>query len=187
VSSALQTYNEDKTGRADFAMEAVGATVLSIGCTDTYDEGAPYVHFMQVPLYRVPNPPRVALQPDITPGRCWAFKGDHGYLMIRLAHTIQVTGFSMEHLPKSLSFDGSMSSAPRQFVVRGLKHPEDASPHMYGEYEYIDHTPLQYFQVKNFSKVAYEIVEVEIVSNHGNQQYTCLYRIRVHGEVPKLA
>ena len=33
VSSALQTYNEDKTGRADFAMEAVGATVLSIGCT----------------------------------------------------------------------------------------------------------------------------------------------------------
>ena len=33
VSDALQTFNEDKTGRADFALEALGGTVISIGCT----------------------------------------------------------------------------------------------------------------------------------------------------------
>ena len=33
VSDALQTFDEDKTGRADFALEALGGSILSTGCT----------------------------------------------------------------------------------------------------------------------------------------------------------
>ena len=52
--------------------------------TETYYEDAPYASFMSIPLYRQPNPPNVALQPDITPGKCWAFKGSKGYMMIKV-------------------------------------------------------------------------------------------------------
>ena len=31
----------------------------------------------------------------------------------------------------------------------------------------------------------YELVRLEILDNHGNQRYTCLYRFRVHGEAEK--
>eukprot|EP00116_Pleurobrachia_bachei_P002181 sb/3462443/ len=93
VSDALQTFDEDKTGRADFALEALGGSILSTGCTgerteETYYEGAPYASFMSVPLYRVPNPPNVALQPGITPGQCWAFKGTEGYMMIKVRQSV---------------------------------------------------------------------------------------------------
>ena len=35
MNEALQTFDEDKTGRADFALEALGGNVISIGCTGT--------------------------------------------------------------------------------------------------------------------------------------------------------
>ncbi|KAL5254597.1 hypothetical protein ACHWQZ_G014142 [Mnemiopsis leidyi] len=188
VNEALQTFDEDKTGRADFALEALGGNVISIGCTETYYEGAPYASFMSVPLFRLPNPPNVALQPDITPGKCWAFKGNKGYMMIKLAHAVVIDGFSMEHLPRKLSLNNDISSAPNKFTVRGISHPEDSNSHYFGEFRYSDTgTSLQHFNVAQRSSVAYEIVEVDIESNHGNSEYTCLYRIRVHGKVPKLS
>ncbi|XP_063681458.1 klaroid protein-like isoform X2 [Bolinopsis microptera] len=188
VKEALQTFDEDKTGRADFALEALGGNVISIGCTETYYEDAPYASFMSIPLYRQPNPPNVALQPDITPGKCWAFKGSKGYMMIKLAHAVIIDGFSMEHLSKKLSLSNDISSAPNKFSMRGFSHPEDSSSHFYGEYKFSDTGPsLQRFTVTHPSKVAYEIVELDIESNHGNLEYTCLYRIRVHGKVPKLS
>ena len=42
---------------------------------------------------------------------------------------------------------------------------------------------LLMLEFQHSSVVAFEIVELEIESNHGNAEYTCLYRIRVHGKV----
>ena len=36
VSEALQTFDEDKTGQADFALEALGGSVITVGCTGLY-------------------------------------------------------------------------------------------------------------------------------------------------------
>lgn len=54
---------------------------------------------------------------------------------------------------------------------------------MFGKYEYIENgTSLQYFQVQNVEITKpYDIIEMRIESNHGNMNYTCLYRFRVHG------
>ena len=35
--------------------------------------------------------------------------------------------------------------------------------------------------LQNLSKKSYKIVELKVYSNHGNTDYTCIYRIRVHG------
>ena len=41
--------------------------------------------------------------------------------------------------------------------------------------------PLQVFQVQNVPDEAFKFIELDILSNHGNLNYTCLYRFRVHG------
>ena len=43
--------------------------------------------------------------------------------------------------------------------------------------------PLQTFDVENKENTEeFEMVELDILSNHGNMEYTCLYRFRVHGK-----
>lgn len=68
-------------------------------------------------------------------------------------------------------------------ALQGLENEEDYEPEPLGVFEYLESgTSLQYFQAdKTSSKRAYNIVELRIESNHGNPNYTCLYRFRVHG------
>lgn len=56
-------------------------------------------------------------QPDIYPGNCWAFKGSQGYLVVRLSMEIHPTSFTLEHIPKTLSPTGNITSAPKDFSV----------------------------------------------------------------------
>lgn len=58
-----------------------------------------------------------SVQPDVYPGNCWAFKGSEGYLVVRLSMKIYPTAFSLEHIPKTLSPSGNITSAPRKFSV----------------------------------------------------------------------
>ena len=60
--------------------------------------------------------PRTAIQPGVMPGECWAFKGHEGYLVIKLSMPMKPTRFSMEHIPKSLSPNGKIDSAPKDFA-----------------------------------------------------------------------
>ncbi len=64
----------------------------------------------------------LSLQPDVHPGNCWAFKGSQGFLVIGLSMKIVPTAFSLDHVPKSLSPTGNISSAPREFNVYVSTH-----------------------------------------------------------------
>lgn len=71
------------------------------------------------------------------------------------------------------------------FLFQGLHNENDQEPINFGYYEYSDADDApsyQHFEVQN-TKVdrKYQIVELRIESNHGNLNYTCLYRFRVHG------
>lgn len=66
-------------------------------------------------------------QPDIYPGNCWAFRGSQGYLVVRLSMTIRPTAFTLEHIPKTLSPTGSITSAPKDFAVY-VSAPEPRDP-----------------------------------------------------------
>ena len=45
-----------------------------------------------------------------------------------------------------------------------------------------DGDPLQTFDVENKENTEeFEMVQLDILSNYGNMEYTCLYRFRVHG------
>ena len=98
--------------------------------------------------------------------------------------------FSLEHIPRSLSPTGRLDSAPKAFAVFGLRTEHDQNPVRLGSYEYdaVGGPSLQFFPVEKETLVAtvepFQLVELEITSNHGHPEYTCLYRFRVHGRKP---
>ncbi|NXU15963.1 SUN1 protein, partial [Pardalotus punctatus] len=121
--------------------------------------------------------------PDMYPGNCWAFKGSQGYLVVRLSMKIYPTAFTLEHIPKTLSPTGNITSAPRNFAVYGLDDEYQEEGKLLGEYVYDQEgEPLQMFPVTEENEDAFQIVELRIFSNWGHAEYTCLYRFRVHGK-----
>lgn len=101
--------------------------------------------------------------------------------MIKLASTVLPTGFTLEHIPKSLSPSGEIDSAPREFEVWGLLSENDEGVRL-GSYEYDQNgDPFQFFPVQETNTRYFPMIELKVNSNYGNLQYTCLYRFRVHG------
>ncbi|XP_057272778.1 SUN domain-containing protein 1 isoform X7 [Pezoporus wallicus] len=184
VNNALKLYSQDRTGLVDFALESGGGSILSTRCSETYDARAAVVSLFGIPLWHVTQSPRAVIQPDVYPGNCWAFKGSQGHLVIRLSVKIYPTAFTLEHIPKTLSPTGTITSAPRKFLVYGLEDEYQESGTLLGHYEYDQEgEPLQMFPVMENGQNAFQIVELRVLSNWGNEEYTCLYRFRVHGNI----
>nr|XP_006991178.1 SUN domain-containing protein 1 isoform X11 [Peromyscus maniculatus bairdii] len=183
VNNALKLYSQDKTGMVDFALESGGGSILSTRCSETYETKTALLSLFGIPLWYFSQSPRVVIQPDIYPGNCWAFKGSQGYLVVRLSMRIYPTTFTMEHIPKTLSPAGNISSAPRDFAVYGLEteYQEEGQP--LGRFTYDQEgDSLQMFHTLERPDQAFQIVELRVLSNWGHPEYTCLYRFRVHGE-----
>uniref|UniRef100_A0A8C9N6N5 Sad1 and UNC84 domain containing 1 n=1 Tax=Serinus canaria TaxID=9135 RepID=A0A8C9N6N5_SERCA len=183
VNNALKLYSQDKTGMVDFALESGGGSILSTRCSETYETKTALISLFGIPLWYYSQSPRVVIQPDMYPGNCWAFKGSQGYLVVRLSMKIYPTAFTLEHIPKTLSPTGNITSAPRNFAVYGLEEEYQEEGKLLGEYVYDqDGEPLQMFPVMGKNEEAFQIVELRIFSNWGHAEYTCLYRFRVHGK-----
>ncbi|XP_069762267.1 SUN domain-containing protein 1 isoform X1 [Narcine bancroftii] len=182
VGNALKLYSEDRTGMVDFALESGGGSILSTRCSETHETATAVMSLFGVPLWYLSQSPRVVIQPDVHPGNCWAFKGSQGYLVIRLSVEIYPSAFTLEHVPKSLSPAGNISSAPKDFSVYGLEDEYQEEGTIFGKYTYNqDGDVIQSFLVREKSLKKYQIIELRIFSNWGHPEYTCLYRFRVHG------
>nr|XP_037851221.1 SUN domain-containing protein 1 isoform X15 [Chlorocebus sabaeus] len=187
VNNALKLYSQDKTGMVDFALESGGGSILSTRCSETYETKTALMSLFGIPLWYFSQSPRVVIQPDIYPGNCWAFKGSQGYLVVRLSMMIHPAAFTLEHIPKTLSPTGNISSAPKDFAVYGLENEYQEEGQLLGQFTYDqDGESLQMFQaLKTPDDRVFQIVELRIFSNWGHPEYTCLYRFRVHGEPVK--
>ncbi|XP_041735138.2 SUN domain-containing protein 1 isoform X6 [Coregonus clupeaformis] len=183
VQNALKLYSQDRTGLVDYALESGGGSILSTRCSETYETKTALMSLFSVPLWYFSQSPRVAIQPDVYPGNCWAFKGSHGYLVIRLSLRILPTAFCLEHIPKALSPTSNIASAPRNFTVYGLDDEYQEEGKLLGQYTYQENgDSMQKFPVMEKNDRAFQIIEVRVLTNWGHPEYTCLYRFRVHGE-----
>ena len=187
VQVALQKYDADKTGMFDFALESAGGTIASTRCTETHDVSNAQYSILGIPIWWEKNNPRTILQPGSSPGQCWAFKGSHGAVVIRLSSHVHVQAVSLEHISKLISPDGTIESAPARFSVQGLRSMDDTHPTHLGNFTYEDNDqPVQTFylpQVPASDRPAFDLIELKVLSNHGHMTYTCLYRFRVHGKL----
>uniref|UniRef100_A0A9J7XIU7 Sad1 and UNC84 domain containing 1a n=1 Tax=Cyprinus carpio carpio TaxID=630221 RepID=A0A9J7XIU7_CYPCA len=184
VNNAMKLYSEDRTGLVDYALESGGGSIISTRCSESFDTKTALLSLFGFPLWYFSQSARVVIQPDVHPGNCWAFKGSQGYLVIGLSMKILPTAFSLDHVPKSLSPTGNISSAPREFSVYGLDDEQQEEGQLLGQYVYNeDGDALQIFLVSEEVSRGFQIIEMRVLSNWGHPEYTCVYRFRVHGKL----
>ncbi|XP_066262125.1 klaroid protein-like [Euwallacea similis] len=183
VKQALAIYDADRTGLVDYAMESMGGQVVSTRCTELYKYGKAVFSILGIPLWQQSNSPRSIITPTLAPGDCWAFQNFPGFVVVKLSNTVKIDAFSIEHVSRLLLPEGKMDSAPKDFEVYGLREENDKEPVLLGAYQFeLDGESLQFFSVQKDNQV-FDMIEIRILSNHGNPNYTCLYRFRVHGQV----
>uniref|UniRef100_A0A3Q3F712 Sad1 and UNC84 domain containing 2 n=1 Tax=Labrus bergylta TaxID=56723 RepID=A0A3Q3F712_9LABR len=104
---------------ADFALETQGASMISTRCSETYRIRSACVTLFGIPLWYPSESPRTVIQgyPVLLPGKCWAFHGVEGTLVISLSHPIRITHVTLDHLPRYNSPTGTIESAPKDFEV----------------------------------------------------------------------
>jgi hypothetical protein len=92
---------------------------------------------------------------------------------------------SLEHSYNAIS--PNMASAPKKFRVWGHVDKADTAGALLGSFEYDSgHSrgkrPRQTFAVvAGQSQRPVRAVRLEVMSNHGSSDYTCIYAIGVHG------
>lgn len=86
-------------------------------CTENFYTQSAQISVFGIPLWYKTNTPRTVISPSVHPGDCWAFQGFPGYLVLRLNSNIYVSGFTIEHIPKSIAINGKIDSAPKSFTV----------------------------------------------------------------------
>ncbi|TRY89352.1 hypothetical protein DNTS_015292 [Danionella cerebrum] len=117
VHRAISLYRADGIGLADYALESSGASVLNTRCSETYKTRSACLSLFGIPLWYQTESPRTVIQPELYPGKCWAFRGSQGFLVIALSYPVSITHVTLEHIPQSLSPTGRIDSAPKDFAV----------------------------------------------------------------------
>ncbi|CAN9510618.1 unnamed protein product [Ophioblennius macclurei] len=169
----------------DFALETQGASVVSTRCSETYQTRSACVTLFGFHLWYSSESPRIVIQGHqvLLPGKCWAFHGVQGTLVISLSHPVRITHVTLDHLPRYNSPTGRIDSAPKDFEVYGMKNDTEKGT-LLGRFTYDEHgESTQTFKLPNPSDVIYSFAELRILSNWGHVEYTCLYRFRVHGKM----
>ncbi|XP_046434376.1 SUN domain-containing protein 1-like [Neodiprion fabricii] len=169
----------------DFASEAAGGAVLDTPDTESYHE--PYhqqITFFGIPIWEAGYfTPRKVIQPWTQAGECWAFRGSSGKILLKLAHAAHIDKVTLEHIPVSASLTGSINSAPRDFSIHAII---EHTLQRLDSFTYdINGQPSQTFVLKDKKVKMYSIetILLEIQSNWGHPDFTCIYRFRVHGKI----
>lgn len=182
IEKALDRFAADRVGMPDYALESSGGIVFTIGETEPYTKDTPWMGVFGISIWKSCKTPRLAIQADNSPGNCWSFYGDRGTLTIQLSAQVFPEYFTLDHIPLDLAPGKNASSAPKHFRVLGLDYGNAPKGHVLGNYEFTKF-PIETFAVQqNPYEKYFRFIKIEVLSNYGNKDYTCLYRFRVHGK-----
>ncbi|RIB22282.1 UNC-like C-terminal-domain-containing protein [Gigaspora rosea] len=120
------------------------------------------------------NKASIVITPSVNVGECWCFNGTQGQIAIRLSRSIFVTHITYHHIGRQVSID-PISSAPKDFELWGVIDDYYDDDDDYDDNNYYDHSNSD-FRIRS--------IMMKVNSNHENPQFTCLYRLQVHGVNP---
>ncbi|XP_008586031.1 PREDICTED: SUN domain-containing protein 3 [Galeopterus variegatus] len=182
VDYVLKKLREDQVQMADYALKSAGASIIEAGTSESYRNNKAKLYWHGIGFLNCEMPPDIILQPDVYPGKCWAFPGSQGYTLIKLARKIIPTAVTMEHISEKVSPSGNISSAPKEFSVYGITKTCEGEEIFLGQFLYNKTgTTVQTFELKHKVNESLLCVKLKVLSNWGHLKYTCLYRFRVHG------
>jgi len=187
----LSLYFADKTGKIDFALSDNGGKVVTVHHNKPpILTTSPWINIGSLfsgPLQKDEIQYAQNLITDkMTPGQCWSFMGHISNATIRLACPIIINFVSIEH-PDPRNLMNDISSAPYQFQVFGtLYDPKNMTQTLLFEGEY-KHPGSQIQEYPITSTMEWSYVTLAILSNHNHSgdeenDYTCVYRFRVHSK-----
>ncbi|KAM7120966.1 SUN domain-containing protein 3 isoform 2-T2 [Molossus nigricans] len=182
VNYVLKKLREDQVQMADYALKSAGASIIEAGTSESYRSDTAKLYWHGIGFLSYEMPPDSILQPDVHPGKCWAFPGSQGHALIKLAGRIIPTAVTMEHISEKVSPSGSISSAPKEFSVHGISSECEGEETSLGQFVYNKTgDTVQTFELQREVSEPILCVKLKILSNWGHPKYTCLYRFRVHG------
>ncbi len=197
VKEDLRLLYADNTGMIDYAAEASGGKVVPHLSSPTYSSPrqlvpTDFLHSFGANAHIGKRDG--VIKPGVkTLGDCWPLQGRSGFLTVQLETALNVSHVSVEHVAKGVTkYPGT---APRRFRVLGRK-----STHM-AEQPLVLHSRENFVYdiyadrlVQTFAldqgmdggkegggEEGFGVVTLEVLDNWGNNEYTCLYRLRVHG------
>lgn len=99
---------------SDYALLFTGAAVLDT--PETIAAPVDQYKLYGFTFFTVYSQPTELLQPDVNPGRCFAFMGTWGRIQILLSKKIFINAITMEHTHKEI-VGPEIRSAPKIFAV----------------------------------------------------------------------
>ncbi|KAM6188924.1 SUN domain-containing protein 3-like [Sarcoramphus papa] len=181
TQAAIKKVLENYRQMPDWALEAIGAAIDKERTSKSYGGQGKKTWWLPPFSFSSANPPETILQPRIAPGDCWPFQGSRGHVVIRLPEQIWPTAFTIWHISAAVSPSGEVSSAPKEFAVSGVD--EATAETLLGTFTYDVHKEIaQTFHVQKELPRTFRYIKFQVQSNWGNPEYTCVYRVQVHGK-----
>ncbi|GAB1295808.1 SUN domain-containing protein 3 [Apodemus speciosus] len=117
-------------------LDAWSSSVIEAGTSESYKNNKAKLYWHGIGFLNYEMPPDMILQPDVHPGKCWAFPGSQGHILIKLARKIIPTAVTMEHISEKVSPSGNISSAPKEFSVYGVMKKCEGEEMFLGQFIY---------------------------------------------------
>ncbi|KAJ7120282.1 UNC-like C-terminal-domain-containing protein, partial [Mycena epipterygia] len=173
--------------RPDFALHSSGASVIPSLTSPTFTLRQSTLHH-RIFSYFTGNvvftgrPPVTALHYDIHDGHCWPFAGSQGQLGIVLAAPIYIEDITIDHVASAVAVS-RRKSAPRDMEVWALVEGQDNVAKLEAwRAEMTQRREHELARPKTLPNIDFGVVVLMVKGNWGMDEYTCLYRIRVHGQ-----
>ncbi|XP_072185612.1 SUN domain-containing protein 3-like isoform X2 [Excalfactoria chinensis] len=183
INQVLEKLEESPSRMPNYASKTSGAAVVHSKTSPSWS-GSGKVFWKSLLVTPYMRTPEIILEPDNHPGNCWPFPGSQGHVVIKLPMAVFPTAVTINHgIPAGAYHADSISSAPKDFAVYGLKDEEDEEGIFLGEFTFVPgQAPGQTFQLKNKLSGLISYVRLQVLSNWGHPEYTCLYQFRLHGD-----
>uniref|UniRef100_A0A8D9BQN2 SUN domain-containing protein 3 n=1 Tax=Cacopsylla melanoneura TaxID=428564 RepID=A0A8D9BQN2_9HEMI len=162
----IPRYND----KIDYASDEYGA-VIELHDTYYFKDSFGVGDLLRLPDVNEVSPNAMLKDND----ECFAMRGHTGTFFIRLSRPIVVQSVTLVHNKEECD------AAPKEFIIYGVKDPKEKVQVSLGRFQYENRGKLaQKFIIPRFAEIGY--IGMKIVSNWGNKQYTCITKIKVHGE-----
>ncbi|XP_078509077.1 SUN domain-containing protein 3-like [Lissotriton helveticus] len=185
VNNAVKKLQEDDIQVPDYALKSAGASILKSQTSDSYESDNAQMLWHNIVLWNYSPDPDIILQPDVNPGNCWAFAGTEGHVTVKLAEVIRPVAVTLQHIPRAISHPGDITSALKDFAIYGLNEGTEEAASL-GQFTYdSEGDPIQTFKLEETKADKFKYIQLKVLSNWGNPEYTCIYRFRVHRELPR--